>query len=163
MWDPSSRKLVSKAAVNTVKRKAKRNRASTMGEYPDSQSARAVTVNIHIEGVLECGNKDVCVCANDGSVTIRKSGETDKIVKEIDDSREWIEVAEYSPDGKYLAVGSHDTNIYVYDVEKDYDLVGKCTAHNATITCIDWCMHSKYIRSVCNGYELLFHTVPDCK
>lgn len=65
MWDPASRKLVSKAPVNTVKRKAKRNRASTQGEYPDSQSARAVAVNM-------CGNKDICVCANDGSVTIRK-------------------------------------------------------------------------------------------
>jgi hypothetical protein len=28
---------------------------------------------------------------------------------ELTDSDEWIEVAEYSPDGGILAVGSHDT------------------------------------------------------
>jgi len=49
-----------------------------------------------------------------------------------------MEVAEYSPDGKYLAVGSHDTNIYIYDTENDYAKVGKCDKHNATITCLDW-------------------------
>lgn len=28
---------------------------------------------------------------------------------------EWIETMVYSPDGKYLAIGSHDNNIYVLD------------------------------------------------
>ena len=110
---------------------------------------------------------DIAVCANDGSVTIRsaaafESGEFE-IKNEIRDSEEWIEVAEYSPDGKYLAIGSHDTNIYVYDTENDYALVGKCSKHNATVTCLDWSLDSTLIRSVCNGYELLFFTIPDCQ
>lgn len=77
------------------------------------------------------------------------------------DSQEWIEVAEYSPDGAYLAVGSHDTNIYLYETE-GYSLVDKCTKHNATIATIDWSMDGTYIRSTCNAYELLFFTMPDC-
>lgn len=81
---------------------------------------------------------------------------------ELTDSLEWIEAAEYSPDGKYLAAGSHDTNIYIYDVENGYSLVGKCKEHNASITCIDWSQDSTYIRSVCNGYELLFFMIPSC-
>jgi len=63
-WDPASRKLDNKAIVNTKSRQARKNRASTLGEYFDSQSARAVSVN-------NGGNGDVAVCANDGSVTIR--------------------------------------------------------------------------------------------
>lgn len=153
-WDPATRTLANRAEVNSEKRKARKNRASTLGDYPDSQSARAVAVNN--------SNGDVCVCANDGSLTIRNAKDLGNITKEIQDSKEWVECAEYSPDGKYLAVGSHDTDIWVYDATNGYERVGKCTAHKATITCLDWCMHSKYIRSVCNGYELLFHTVPEC-
>jgi len=96
-------------------------------------------------------------------VTIRELGDFGTIIKEIQDSQEWCEVAEYSPDGAYLAVGSHDTNIYIYDVNSDYNLVGKCSKHNATITCIDWSMDGTYIRSVCNAYELLFFMIPDCQ
>lgn len=105
----------------------------------------------------------VAVCANDGSITIRTlDGFKDKPLHELTDSIEWIECAEYSPDGKYLAAGSHDTNIYVYDVDGDYSLVGKCSKHNASLTCIDWSADSTYIRSVCNAYELLFFMIPSC-
>lgn len=157
-WDPASRKCVHTAKVNTASRKAKKNKASTLGKHPESQAARACAVSC---------TGDIAVCANDGSVTIRsaaafESGEFE-IKNEIRDSEEWIEVAEYSPDGKYLAIGSHDTNIYVYDTENDYALVGKCSKHNATVTCLDWSLDSTLIRSVCNGYELLFFTIPDCQ
>jgi WD40 repeat protein len=104
----------------------------------------------------------VAVCANDGSVTIRKEDDLSTIIHEIQDSKEWCEVAEFSPDGKYLAIGSHDTNIYIYDTQNEFSRVGKCTKHTATITCIDWAMDSTYIRSVCNSYEILFFTIPDC-
>lgn len=106
-WDPATRKCVDTAAVNQAQRKARRNRASTLGSHPDSQSSRAVAVNNH--------TGDVAVCANDGSITIRTLDDFNNIKHELTDSLEWIECAEYSPDGKYLAAGSHDTNIYVYD------------------------------------------------
>ena len=83
-------------------------------------------------------------------------------IKELRDSGQWIEVAEYSPDGELLAIGSHDTNIYIYSTA-DYSLIGKCTKHNAAITNLDWSLDSRYIRSVCIAYELLFFTVPDCQ
>jgi WD40 repeat protein len=105
----------------------------------------------------------IAVVANDGSVTIRGLDDFSVIVKELRDSQEWCEAVEYSPDGKMLAVGSHDTNIYIYDVQDDYKLKGKCSKHNATITNIDWSDDSTYIRSVCNAYELLFFTTEDCK
>lgn len=139
--------------MNEAKRKAKKNKASTLGSHSESQCARALAVS------QECGK--MAVCANDGSVTIRDLADVGTIVKELRDAEEWIEVAEFSPDGNYLAVGSHDTNIYLYETGS-FGLVGTCTKHNATITCIDWAQDSSYIRSVCNAYELLFFTMPDC-
>ena len=153
VWDPATRECVNTAIVSNEKRKARSNRASTLSHYPDSQSARAVAVSC---------NGDVCVCANDGSVTIRNNSDINTVIKELHDSTEWIEVAEYSPDGNYLAVGSHDTNIYIYDVSGGHNLIGKCSKHNDTVTCIDWSQDSSYIRSVCNAYELLFFMIPSC-
>jgi len=59
------------------------------------------------------------------------------VIKEISDAKEWCEVCQFSPDGSVLAVGSHDTNIYVYSAA-DWSLIGKCDKHNASITCIDF-------------------------
>lgn len=123
-----------------------------MGSHPESQCARAIAVS---------PQGHIAVCANDGSVTIRNCADFNTILHEITDSKEWIEVAEYSPDGAFLAVGSHDTNIYLYETE-GYSLKGKCKKHNATLTCIDWSMDGQYIRSVCNAYELLFFMMPSC-
>lgn len=123
-----------------------------MGKHPESQAARALAVNP--------STGHICVCANDGSMTIRALSDFDTVIHEKLDSLEWIEVAEYSPDGSHLAVGSHDTNIYIYETS-NYEKVGKAEKHNATITCIDWAMDGSYIKSVCNAYELLYFMMPD--
>jgi len=121
-----------------------------MGKHPESQAARAVAVG---------SNGHIAVCANDGSMTIRALSDFHTVLHEKLDSLEWIEVAEYSPDGSHLAVGSHDTNIYIYETS-NYEKVGKATKHNATVTCLDWSMDGSYIKSVCNGYELLYYMMP---
>jgi len=79
----------------------------------------------------------------------------DNVIATKNDSKEWIEDMEYSPDGAKLAVGSHDNNIYIYSTS-DYSLIGKCTKHNSFIVSVDWSMDGQYIRSVCGAYELLF-------
>ena len=70
----------------------------------------------------------------------------------------------YSPDNKHLAVGSHDNMIYLldtktYNEKKATGKGGKCTGHSSFITALDWSQDSKYIRSVCGAYELLFFNV----
>jgi WD40 repeat protein len=149
-WDPVLRECVETSNVSDKSRKAQRNKASSMGKHPESQAARAVAVS---------PNGQICVCANDGSMTIRNLSDLATPIVEKIDSLEWIEVAEYSPDGAYLAVGSHDTNIYIYETT-NYEQVGKATKHNATVTCLDWSMDGSYIKSVCNGYELLYYMMP---
>lgn len=44
----------------------------------------------------------------------------------------------YSPDNKYLAVGSHDNRVYVYDVENNYERVSRFNKHSSYIHCLDW-------------------------
>ena len=153
VWDITSRTCTTSAAINTAERKVnRRTKASTMGSHPDSQCGRAISV----------ANGWVATGANDGSVTIRREENLDEIVHELRDPQRWIEVAEFSPSGNLLAVGSHDTNIYIYDATSDFSLVGVCKAHKAALTCIDWSMDESVIRSVCNAYELLFFNIPSC-
>ncbi len=61
----------------------------------------------------------------------------------------------YSPCGCYLAVGSHDNYIYIYDTT-NYSHHATCKGHTSFITAVDWSCDSKYIRSNCGAYELLF-------
>ena len=126
--------------------------ASTLSHLPPNQCARAIGFNQ--------GNWDVAVGCNDGIVQIRESFDQLSTCKyTLTDSNEWVEVLEYSPDGRFLAVGSHDNNIYIYDVQNNYSLKSTLKAHNSYITSLDWSNDCKYIRSNCGAYELLFFDV----
>lgn len=94
---------------------------------------------------------------NDGTLLIRRETNISEEVFRTNDSKEWIQVIKYSPDENMLAVGSHDNNIYVYEVNGDtYTLKNTLKGHNSFITGIDWSAAGKTIKSVCGAYELLF-------
>ena len=152
VWDPASRTHKKTIKVSERKAKAKRGGASTLSKLPDSQCSRAVT----------CNDEWIAIAGNDGAVSIRSCSDPDTECHLLQDSREWIEVMAFSPDNQWLAVGSHDNAIYVYEVSS-WSLKGKCQAHSSYIMAMDWCTHSRYIRSNCGAYELLFFTVPDCE
>ena len=152
MWDPVNRCSTKIVGVSDKRRKARRGGASSLSDLPDSQCSRAVAVN----------DQYLAVAANDGSVTVRSLSDPGTVISEMTDSSEWIEVMAFSPDNNYLAAGSHDNNIYIYRTS-DWGLEGVCKAHNSYIMAFDWCTHSKYIRSNCGAYELLFFTIPDCQ
>ena len=96
-----------------------------------------------------------------GKVTIRTRTDLDKKIKTLKDAEEWCEVIKYSPCGKFMAAGSHDNKIYVYDVTKDYQLYYTCNKHNSFVTSLDWSQDSTYIRSVCGAYEKLYFSIKD--
>jgi WD40 repeat protein len=74
-------------------------------------------------------------------------------------TQNWIEAMQYSPDGRFLAVGTHGMVIVVLDAKAAYKVHGVCKAHNAAVTHLDWSADSKIIQSVCRAYELLYHAV----
>jgi len=151
-WDFNNRRKFKSYEVSQRSVKAKRGGASTLSNYPDSKCSRAVA----------CNADWLAVAGNDGAVCIRSVGGDYAEHKLLEDSSEWIEVMAFSPDNKYLAVGSHDNLVYVYDASDDFSLVGKCKGHSSYINCLDWSEDSTFIRTNCGAYELLFFTIPDC-
>ena len=116
--------------------------------------------------------KHLAVASNDGKVSIRlvdweqvDQGDPDGLNNVIRTlfktlkKAEWIEFMSYSPNGKYLGVGSHDNNIYLLEVNRDYKKEHKLSGHSSFITAFDWSLDSKYLRSTCGAYELLFFDV----
>ena len=94
-----------------------------------------------------------------GKVTIRTREDLDTRIKSLKDAEEWCEVIRYSPCGNYLATGSHDNGVYVYDVKNDYSLFYKCAKHNSFVVSLDWSADSTYLRSVCGAYEKLYYNI----
>ncbi|KAG7495720.1 echinoderm microtubule-associated protein-like 3 isoform X1 [Solea senegalensis] len=84
---------------------------------------------------------------------------TRDVVSESTDGNEQLSVMRYSPDGSFLAVGSHDNFIYIYTVTdsgRRYTRFGKCNGHSSFITHLDWSKDGKYIMSNSGDYEILY-------
>ncbi|XP_076816178.1 echinoderm microtubule-associated protein-like 2 isoform X2 [Clavelina lepadiformis] len=82
------------------------------------------------------------------------------------DGSEQHDVIRFSPDGNYLAIGSHDNFIYIYNVSEDgrkYSKHGRCSGHSSFITHFDWSKDSKYLQSNSGDYELLYWDVETSK
>uniref|UniRef100_A0A8C8LQA8 HELP domain-containing protein n=1 Tax=Oncorhynchus tshawytscha TaxID=74940 RepID=A0A8C8LQA8_ONCTS len=85
--------------------------------------------------------------------------DTQDLVYMHTDGNEIISNVKYSPDGNFLAVGSHDNFVYIYAVTengKKYSRVGKCTGHSSFVTHLDWSVDSQYIVTNSGDYEILF-------
>lgn len=166
----SKKALAEGKVADPPKKKAKagyRGGASSMSSAPPNCQSRAVAFNAALQ--------HLAVASNTGIVTIREvdwqqvdsrvPGSLDNVrvtlFKDVKKA-EWIEAMVYSPDNKYLAVGSHDNMIYVVDT-KSYKKTIKLTGHSSFITSLDWDLTSTWLRSNCGAYELLFFNVPEKK
>ncbi|XP_032735124.1 echinoderm microtubule-associated protein-like 3 isoform X6 [Lontra canadensis] len=93
--------------------------------------------------------------------------ETREIVSDITDGNEQLSVVRYSPDGLYLAIGSHDNMIYIYSVSSDgakSSRFGRCVGHSSFITHLDWSKDGSFIMSNSGDYEILYwDVVGGCK
>ena len=104
----------------------------------------------------------------DGEIAIYNA-ETLEIVHKAKDSKEWIQDLKFAPDGKTLAVGSHDNTIYFYTIDTENiggtfkfnscKLRSKFSKHSSFITHLDFSEDSTFLRSNCGAYELLFSDV----
>ncbi|XP_062821536.1 echinoderm microtubule-associated protein-like 3 isoform X1 [Anolis carolinensis] len=88
--------------------------------------------------------------------------ETRQVLSGYTDGNEQLSVVRYSPDGDFLAIGSHDNFIYIYNVEESghkYSRFGRCTGHSSFITHLDWSKDGKFIMSNSGDYEILYWDV----
>ncbi|XP_054914723.1 echinoderm microtubule-associated protein-like 3 isoform X2 [Poeciliopsis prolifica] len=84
---------------------------------------------------------------------------TKEVISESIDGNEQLSVMRYSPDGRFLAVGSHDNFIYIYSVTESgrrYNRFGRCNGHSSFITHLDWSKDGCYIVSNSGDYEILY-------
>jgi WD40 repeat protein len=62
--------------------------------------------------------------------------------------------------GRYLAVGSHDNYVDVYDCRNRYELVGVCKGHSSFITHMGWSKDGSTLFTNSGDYEILYWRMP---
>ncbi|XP_073494520.1 echinoderm microtubule-associated protein-like 1 isoform X2 [Phyllobates terribilis] len=92
--------------------------------------------------------------------------DTKDLVTVHTDGNEQLSIMCYSPDGNFLAIGSHDNYIYIYAVNENgrkYSRIGKCSGHSSFITHLDWSVNSQYLMTNSGDYEILYWIPTACK
>lgn len=74
------------------------------------------------------------------------------------DGQEPIQAVKFSPDGKLLALGSRDNQVYIYQSNggRRYAKIGKCAGHSSFILHMDWSEDSQVLRTNSGDYEALY-------
>ena len=144
-FNPKTTRVEKEGTINqTPGKKYKIGGASTLSLLPPNQQSRGIAVN-------KAGH--VAIGLNDGALSIRTTADLNTQIFGDKTAKEWIEVIRYSPDEKRMAVGSHDNNIYIYEVNgNSYKLKGALKGHNSFITQLDWSKDGRSMQSVCGAY-----------
>lgn len=72
------------------------------------------------------------------------------------DRKKEISEIKFDAESKIMAVGAHDSMIYLYSVEKKFKPLRKLKGHHSTILHIDFTEDGSALKSVCTSYEILF-------
>jgi WD40 repeat protein len=154
VWDSAARKCIATKILEPIPGPPRKPGAgaSSLSPFPPNQQARAVCIN--------SSNGHIAIGHNDGRLTVLEGiSNLDSKVHGSNEAIEWIEAMSYSPDGRKLAVGSHDNYIYIYDVNDGYRMKHRLTGHSSFIIALDWSVDGTAIHSNCGAYELLFFDV----
>lgn len=98
-----------------------------------------------------------------GGFAVFKESDLSKVKEPCFDQKKWVSDIKFSPDNRVLAVASHDTKIYFYDVLKGFTRKQVFNKHSSYITHVDFSSDGNYMQSTCGGYELLFNEVKTAK
>lgn len=103
------------------------------------------------------------VKAASGGFVVYSESDLAKFKEPCYDPRKWVSDVKFSPDNRVLAVASHDTNIYFYDVLKGFAKKQVFKKHSSYVAHIDFSSDGNYVQSTCGAYELLFSEVKTAK
>ena len=73
------------------------------------------------------------------------------------DTMEWITDIKFSVDSKKCAVSSMDGGIYIYDVDRQFELAVRCSPSESYITHIDLSDDGTRLQANTGSQELLFY------
>lgn len=128
--------------------------ASTMSSHPVQQQARAIAYSKH--------HNHVAVSNNYGDVHILDYNDFSKRITTLYKPREWCETIVYSPDGNFVAIGSHDDTIYIYKISEKGEYAHHWTiqhVHSSAVIAMDWSRDSRYVRAVDQAYAKIFYDI----
>jgi len=107
-----------------------------------------IAIGLGVPGRQKSGKKD-------GTFIVFSSSDLSQ-VHEGRDSQECIMDIKFSPDNKMLAVGSYDTNIYMYNVKDGYSKRAVVKCAQSWITHFDFTVDSQYVQLSDGGDSLMF-------
>ncbi|GBG31008.1 Eukaryotic translation initiation factor 3 subunit K [Hondaea fermentalgiana] len=96
----------------------------------------------------------IAVGFKDGSFAVLDA-RTYEILHKAKHCTETIDDIRFSPDGRLLAVASHDNFIDVYLVQEGFKHLARCKGHSSYVTHIDWSADSRFLQSNSGSYETL--------
>ncbi|KAF0698173.1 Aste57867_11158 [Aphanomyces stellatus] len=97
-----------------------------------------------------------------GAVVILHEADLTKAY-ERNDAKKWIADVKFSPDGRYLALASHDTSIVIYDATKQFAKKHAFKKHSSFVSHMDFSADGSFLQSVSGAYELLYCDVKSGK
>ncbi|XP_045105800.1 echinoderm microtubule-associated protein-like 2 isoform X4 [Portunus trituberculatus] len=111
-------------------------------------------------------NGDIVVIGTTSGRWLVMDAETREMYSRHQDGNEPIQVLKFSPNGEYLAVGSRDNYIYMYQVTeggRKYTRMGRCQGHSSFVTHLDWSADNQFLQSNSGDYELLYWNAGLCR
>lgn len=150
LWNSKERKNMGVYPINDQEIAALPANPNSLTLLPNQKCSRAICYNEQLN--------DVAVALNSGDIQIRDLKDLKGVKKLLHCDEKWIECICYSPDGEYLAAGSHSNNIVVFSTDT-YTIKGTLKGHKDAVLAFDWSKDSKYIRSVCDNNELMFFSI----
>ena len=117
------------------------------GDFQDKAKGRCIAIS---------EDKYILVGCKNG--TLRVFNSSLKQVNIVEVSKKEISDIKFSADNSLIAIGTHDSKIYVYKWEGDGKLKLSCSmvGHHSTITHLDFSRDGNYLHSNSRDYELLF-------
>ena len=107
-----------------------------------------IAIGLGQPGTKKSGKKD-------GTFIVYQSNDLSQI-HEGRDSNEAIMDIKYSPDGKTLAVGSYDTNVYLYNATDSYSARAVIKCAQSWVTHLDFTIDSQYVQISDGAHSLWF-------